>query len=80
MQRFQEWKHPLKQILPEMDRSTQEKLIDCWRMRERMWEHHILSADRGGHLRGTLDTWPLLGNVLRLSHIPLGSSVAIDLG
>ena len=27
--------------------------------------------DKGGHLRGTLDTWPLLGNVLRPSHIPL---------
>ena len=29
------------------------------------------SIDRGGHLRGTLDTWPLLGNVLRPSHLPL---------
>ena len=60
MQRFQELRHPLKQSLPEMDRSTQEKLTDCWRMRERMWEHHFLSTDIGGHLRGTLDTWSLL--------------------
>ena len=41
------------------DGSTQEKLTDCWRMQERMWEHHLLNGDRGGHLRGTLDTWPL---------------------
>ena len=54
-----------------MDKSAQEKLIDCYRMRERMWENHLLSVDRGGHVRGTLDTWPLLGNVLRSSHLPL---------
>jgi len=30
------------------DGSAQEKLTNCWRMRERMWEHHLLSADRGG--------------------------------
>ena len=69
MERFQEWRHPLKQSLPEMDGSTQKKLTDCWRMRERMWEHHLLSVDKGGDLRGTLDTWPLLGNVLRPSRL-----------
>ena len=36
-----------------------------------MWEHNLLSTNRADHLRGTLDTWPLLGNVLRPSHLPL---------
>ena len=29
MQRFQEWIHPLKESLPEIDGSAQEKLTDC---------------------------------------------------
>ena len=28
-------------------------------------------VDIGGHLRGTLDSWSLMGNVLRLSHLRL---------
>lgn len=30
MQIFREWRHPLKQSLPKRDRSTQEKLTDCF--------------------------------------------------
>eukprot|EP00253_Pinus_taeda_P016244 PITA_16244 len=31
-----------------------------------MWEHHLLSVEKGGHLRGTLDTWPFEEEVQHL--------------
>jgi len=64
MQRFGEWRHPLRQSLPEREESTLERLIDCWMMHGRMWEHPLLNADRGAHQRGTLDTWNLWVDVL----------------
>ena len=63
-----------------VETSTQENLIDFWRMQERMWEHHFINTNRGGHLRGTLDTWPLLGNELRPSHLPLRKQCNIRFG
>eukprot|EP00253_Pinus_taeda_P010822 PITA_10822 len=60
-----------QQSLPEIDESAQEKLINCWRMRERMWEHHLLSIDRGSHLRVRNSVWDV---VLRLENKSVVSS------
>ena len=49
MQGFKEWIHPLRQSLPEREESALERLTDCWMMHGRMWEHPLISADRGGH-------------------------------
>jgi len=64
VQRFREWRHPLRQSLPEREESILERLIDCWMMHERLWEYPILSTNKGGHQRGTLDIWHLWVHVL----------------
>jgi len=71
MHRIQDWRHPLRKSLPEREEITPERLIDCWMMHGRMWEHPLLITGRGGHLRDTLDTWLFWVNVLWQSHIPL---------
>ena len=56
-QRSREWKNPLMQRHPEMEESAPERLTSYFMMVERMWEHSHHNVGRGGHLRGTLDTW-----------------------
>ena len=58
VQRIWEWRHPLKQSLLDMGESAPERLIG-YCMHGRMWEKPHLSSGRGGHLRGTLETWLL---------------------
>ena len=64
MESIWELRHPLRKCLPQREEITPERLTYCWMMHMRMWEHPLLSAGRGGHLRGTLDTWILWENVL----------------
>jgi len=64
MQGIREWRHPLRQILPEREENTPKVMKNSWTMHGRMWEHPLLSTGRGGHLKGTLDTWLLSENVL----------------
>ncbi len=56
MQRFQEWRHPLKKRYPEKEGSKPGKLIDYCMMLNRLWEHPHHIAARGGHWIDTLDT------------------------